>query len=315
MAHTTNDVTFLSGPNRVAAVLRAPAELDPGTPSPALVLATPGSSVKEQIGANYARRLADAGFVTLTFDPSHQGQSDGLPRDLEDPTTRVQDIQCAIDLLNRLDVVDDARIGLLGICAGGGYAVRATVIDHRVAALGTVVAGDIGTAMRRFAGSSDDVVATLRAVAAQRSAEVHGAEPRRDPWIPDTPEQAHEAGITDPAVLEAVDFYRTLRGYNEHSTNRLLFRSMAGILTFNAFDLVEELLDQPVQVIVAGRRGSTGSYEDGVRLQRLARNAEDLFVVDDASHYDMYDKPEFVDQAVARLSAFFHAQLAVTTPA
>lgn len=54
----------------------------------AVVLATPGSSVKEQIGANYAARLAARGLVAMVFDPAYQGVSGGEPRDLEDPYRR-----------------------------------------------------------------------------------------------------------------------------------------------------------------------------------------------------------------------------------
>lgn len=310
MTHQTKSVSFPNGAIDVAADLRTPGGPESQGRHPAVVLATPGSSVKEQIGANYARRLAEEGFVTLAFDPSYQGQSGGQPRDLEDPATRVEDVRCAVDFLSTLDSVDPERIALLGICAGGGYAVSAAMTDHRIKALGTVVAVNIGRAMRQGDPSSPGgIERTLAAVGAQRTAEARGGQQRRDPWIPDTAQQAKEIGITDRDVLEAVEFYRTPRGQSEHSTNRLLFRSHAAMLGFDGFHLAGELLTQPLQVIIAGRKGSTGSYEDGLNLWEQARNTEDVLVIDGAGHYDLYDQPRYVDQAVARLASFYRDKL------
>lgn len=310
MPSERKSVSFLNGSIDVAGDLWVPADFDEHTRYPALVLGTPGSSVKDQIGANYASRLAERGFVALTFDPSYQGQSGGQPRDLEDPAARIEDMRSAVDFLTTLDYIDDERIGILGICAGGGYTISAAMTDHRIKAVGTVVAVNIGRAFRQAAVSQPDgLVQTLEAVGRQRTVEVRGGAPRREPWIPDTPEQAQAAGITDREVLDAVDFYRTPRGYNEHSTNRLLFRSTAALMGYDAFHLVGELLTQPLQVIVGGRIGTTGSYQDGLLLCERARNNRDLLVIDGAGHYDLYDKPEYVDQAVDRLTAFYQASL------
>ena len=310
MSPERKGVSFLTGGIEVAGDLWVPAEFDDDVRYPALVLGTPGSSVKEQIGANYASRLADRGFVALTFDPSHQGQSGGEPRDLEDPATRTEDLRSAVDFLTTLGFVDEQRIGILGICAGGGYAISAAMTDHRIKAVGTVVAVNIGRAFRQAVVSPPDAVSqTLQAVGAQRTAEARGGAARRDPWIPDTPELAHAAGITDREVLDAVDFYRTPRGHNKHSTNRLLFRSTAALLGYDAFHLVGELLTQPVQVVVGGRIGTTGSYQDGLQLWERAQNTRDVLVIDGAGHYDLYDKPEYVDPAVDRLAAFYASTL------
>lgn len=86
----------------------------------ALVIAPPGSSVKEQIGANYGRRMADRGFVPLASDPPHEGKSGGSPRDLEDPATRVGDLCCGVDYLTVLDSVDAERIGIVGAAQAAG---------------------------------------------------------------------------------------------------------------------------------------------------------------------------------------------------
>ncbi|UIK04734.1 alpha/beta hydrolase [Neorhizobium galegae] len=208
-----------------------------------------------------------------------------------------------------LPYVDEDSVGLLGICAGGGYAINAALTELRFKAVGTVVANDIGQAFRKIL---PDVGKTLVDVGNQRTAEARGDDLRRDPWIPDSLEKAKVAGITDPDLLEAVNFYRESRYRHPNSSNRLLFVSYGNLLSFDALNLVPDLLTQPLQVIVGGRHGTTGQYEAGKRLFDLSPSAEkDFFVVEGAGHYDMYYKPEYVDQAVDRLATFYRRHLIV----
>ena len=306
-------VTFSSSGPDVVGDLHLPRSPRPRAGHPVVVVATPGSSVRGQIGANYATRLAERGWAALTFDPSHQGQSGGYPRDLEDPARRVDDLRCAVDFLTTCEHADAARVALLGVCAGGGYAVQAAKTDHRIRALATVVGINIGRAWRQaHAAAPGGIESLLREVATQRTLEARGGTLRREPWIPDTPDAARQAGITDPDVLAAVDFYRTPRGHDEHSTNRLLFTSNAALLAFDPFHLVEELLAQPVMVVVGSRRASTGSTEDGHELAARAAHAEPLVTIDGGAHYDMYDHPGRLEEATDRLSSFFARHLAPT---
>jgi uncharacterized protein len=286
-----------------------PSGFDATKAYPALVLATPGSSVKEQVGAIYAEKMAARGFVALTFDPSYQGESGGEPRDLEDPSARAEDIRCAMDYLMTRPFVGGERVGLLGICAGGGYAVNAALTDHRFKAIATVVGNDIGRAFRQML-PRDELLGILKEVGEQRTAEARGGEPRRDPWIPDSLQAAQAAGITDPELLEAVKFYRESRHRHPNSSNRLLFSSYGQLLSFETFNLVPELLTQPLQVIVGGKRGNTGQYEAGHQLFELSPASEkDIFVVEGAGHYDMYFEPEYVDPAIDRLAIFYAKHL------
>jgi len=309
MASELKSVSFKNGNLNLAGELRFPPGFDANAQYAALIIVMPGSNVKEQIGAFYGERMAQRGFVTLAFDPSHQGQSDGEPRDLESPAARVEDIRCAVDFLTTLPYVGEHCIGVLGVCAGGGYAVNAAMTEHRIKAVGTVVAVNIGRAFRQAMPTPGAVANLLDAVGQQRTLEARGGEPRREKWIPDSLEETKALGITDPDTLEAVAYYRTPRSYSPNSTNRRLYRSDAQLLGFDAFHLVGELLTQPLQVIVGGRLGTTFSFDDGKRLWEQARNKKDFFVIEGAGHYEMYDVPQYVDQAVERLESFYQEYL------
>ena len=296
-----NRVTFPPG---IAGLVHHPEGFDPSKKYAAIVCVHPGSSVKEQTAGLYAQHMAEHGFVALAFDAFHQGESAGEPRFLEDPSRRVEDIRCAVDFLTTLGYVDDQRIGVLGVCAGGGYAVNAALTERRIQAVGTVVGVNIGRANR-----DGDVERTLAEVARQRTADARSGDPTVAPWIPSSPEEAARAGLTELDLTEAVAYYRTPRGQHPRSSNQLLSRSTGGLMAFDAFHLVETLLVQPLQVIVGNEIGAFGSYRDGFELYRRARCDKDLLVIDGASHYDLYDRPAYVGQAVAKLAAFYEEKL------
>jgi len=304
-------VTFKNRTWDVAADVRFPEGFDPAKKYPAIICAHPISSCKEQTsGSIYAERLTELGYVTLAFDASHQGASGGEPRYLEDPATRVEDFRCAVDYLVTLDYVNEDRIGVVGICGGGGYAANATMTDHRIKALGTVVAANYGRVMREGDLSANAAVATLEAIGKQRTAEARGAEPHITTYIPTSVEEREKAGITDIDIVNAVEYYTTDRGQSAGSPNKLRFSGLEAAVGFDAFHLAEVLLTQPLQVIVGDVPGGFGSYRDGFELFDRARSEKkDIFVVQGASHYDLYDQPKYVDQALAKLGTFFEENL------
>ncbi|WP_321951658.1 alpha/beta hydrolase [Paraburkholderia bannensis] len=79
---------------------------------------------------------------------------------------------------------------------------------------------------------------------------------------------------------------------------------------FDALHLAEPLLTQPLQIVIGSRPGAFGSQRDGYALLSRARSSrKNLFVVEGASHYDLYDTPECVEQAMSKLGPVFKDNL------
>lgn len=289
---------------KLAGLLNVP-QTETGGKLPAIVCTHPTSSCKDQTAGKYAERLAQAGFVTLAFDASYQGESEGEPRFLEIPEFRVNDIRCAVDYLATLDFVDANRIGALGVCAGGGYTVSAAMTDKRIKAVGTVVGVNLGRIYREMNPQEN-----LQKIAEQRNIEATGGNAKIINWIPTSPQEARDAGITDIDILEAVDYYTTPRGQHKNSPNKVNLVSFAAIINFDAFRFAEKLLTQPLQVIIGEKPGGFGSYRDGYEIFNAAASTKkDLMVVPNTSHYDLYDKPEPMQKAVEKLTSFFKENL------
>ncbi|MGW1781865.1 alpha/beta hydrolase [Streptomyces sp. NPDC002143] len=294
------NVTFTNAGVTMAGNLHLPDGFSEGRSYPAIVSVHPGGGVKEQTAGLYAAKLAREGFVTLAFDASHQGASGGTPRHLEDPASRVEDVRAAVDHLSTLGFVDADRIGVLGICAGAGYAVNATMTDRRVKAVGTISPIDIGAAYRLGWDGSEPVanqLATLDAVAQQRAAETRGADAAVVPYVPETVDET-----TVPDMAEAHDYYRTPRAQHPNADNRMLFTSIANIYAFDAFHQVETLLTRPLLMVAGSKAGSLWQAE---RLLPRVNSPKELAVVDGAGHVSLYDVPEYVDQVTAHLTPFF----------
>ena len=269
----------------------------------------PIGSCKEQTAGNvYGAALAEAGFVVIVPDASFQGGSGGSPRWLEDAEQRVRDYRDVIDYLQRLPYVDPDRIGILGICGGGGYSVKTAIIDKRIKALVTITGVNFGRLFREgFSGFNP--VGTLEAMAAQRTAENAGGEQRVDIFLPESVAAGQAAGMVDIDVLEATDYYRN-RQPNVNAGTRMLFSHAATNIAWDAFAFAETLLTQPMMVVIGNKPGGFGAYRDGMEIHgRAASKDKHLVVAEGWSHYDLYDKPEPVGFALSKVVPFFKEKL------
>ncbi|WP_160715367.1 alpha/beta hydrolase [Chitinophaga solisilvae] len=294
----------------IAADLLFPPDFDENKIYPTIISAHPIGSCKEQTSGNiYGKALAEAGFVVLAFDASFQGASGGEPRFIEDPTIRVEDFRCVCDYLVTLPFVDENRIGVLGICGGGGYSISAARSERRIKAVVSITGVNFGRLCREgFAGY--DPIGTLEAIALQRTAEARGAQLRVDGLLPPSVEEGRNLGITDIDVLEATDYYKTSRGAQPHGATSALFSHRATAVDWDAFINAETLLTQPLLVVIGDKPGGFGAYRDGLEIYgRAASVKKEILVLEGYSHYDLYDKPEPVNAALNKLIPFFKENL------
>ena len=299
------DITFPSNGFQLAAHLYTPDSQD--GPRPALVVGHPGTGVKEQASGLYARRLAEQGFVTLAYDAAYQGQSEGEPRGLEDPAQRVEDIKAAVSFLTTRDEVDPERIGVLGVCASGGYAMAAAAGDHRVRAVGTVSPVDVARQFRLGAdGTQDPAVfqGMLDAAAAARTAEARGAGVQTFQLFPDTVEQARALG--GEHGVEGFEYYCTDRAQHPRSAKHLPWASVDRLASFDAFRFAGLIAPRPLLMVV-GRRAVTSWM--AVEAFQQAGGPKELHWIEGASHVDLYDREPHVSAAVERLTAFYRTHL------
>lgn len=300
-------VTFKSCDFPLAGHLYLPADFDPQRQYAAIVCVHPAGGVKEQTAGLYAEKLAEQGFIALAFDAAYQGDSTGEPRHLENPYQRVEDVSAAIDYLTTLVYVDKARIGALGICAGGGYATHAALIDTRIKALGTISAVNYGHMYRHGwdnTGTPQDCLALRDQAMAARTSEANGEDTH---YLPTVPEDRDAAASIHPDFGEAYDYYRTPRAQHCNAPGKMTTRSLAQLVTYDAFSNLELFLTQPLQVIAGSDAGTRWMSEELYR--RAASNDKDLLIVEGGTHMGMYDQPHLVTATLKKLVPFYSKYL------
>lgn len=272
---------------------------------PAIVVVHPSGGAKEQTSGLYAKTLASYGFITLAYDASYQGESGGEPRQLENPYNRVEDISAAIDYLVAQNCIDEQRIGVLGICAGGGYTIHAAMLERRIKAVGTVSAVNYGD-MYRFGWEGDQQPLSsfelLDMAAKQRTAESKGASTGYLPTIPNSLDE-----VINNDFAEAYEYYRTPRAMHRNASCKLTTRSLAALITYDAFNHANIFLTQPMLVIAGSEAGSL--WMTKAIYQHAASKKKTIHIVNGATHIAMYDKPDYVTEATGKFASFFSENL------
>lgn len=290
----------------IAAVVHRPPNFDSSKRHAAVVVAHPGGGVKEQASGLYASKLASQGeLVTIAFDASYQGESSGEPRQLENPYVRTEDVSAVVDYLHTLDYVDKTRIGVMGICAGGGYVANAAINDRRIQALATVSAVNIGSMFRNGWDNTVKDVDALQLLtfgSNARAAESTGAELARIPLAPLKKEDA-----PNKELEEAWEYYHTARCEHKNAPGFTYARCLNQIIPYDAFYKAEAFLTQPL-LIVAGDKAGSKWMSDNL-YERAASKEKTFHVVKGANHMSLYDVPQFVDEAVVQLGSFFRKHL------
>lgn len=296
-------VKFKNGYWTLAGELYLPDNFNENEKYAALVVCHPGGGVKEQISALYAEGMRKQGFVVLTFDASHQGESEGEPRLLDNPIERSEDIKCGVDYLTTLSYVDRQRIGAVGSCAGAGYAIFATLTDRRIKAVCGICCTNPGATTRLgWDGkrSLEEQKRRLDEIAEQRTAEANGAPVRYAHYVPEADEIDDN---TYPDMVEANDYYRNPnRALHPNSPNQFRFTGLAYRMTFDAYQFIPDYLDRPLLVIAGSKAGSLWQSK---RAVELSNGPKELYVIENAGHFDLYDNPKYIKMALQKMNEFF----------
>lgn len=283
-------ITFGSDGVELAGEIRG---TEPGRPRPGIVLTGPFTGVKEQVVGTYASLLAITGCVTLAFDHRGFGESGGRPGH-EDSQGKLADLRAAVDVLADRAEVDAARIGIIGICLGGGYAVRAAAGDPRVKALVAI------------AGAYNSPALVLQAMGADpyRSA-LAAALDRYDEYMPAVAPDGGEAAMGGE---EPYAYYGTARSFSPHWRNQVTRGSLHSLMTFDALNAAELLVSTPL-LIIHGKTDAYCSPELAQALYERKPGEKEILWLDASQHIDLYDSEPYVTRAAQAAAGFLHRKL------
>lgn len=289
---------------KVAGHLFLPENMQEGEKRPAIIVGHPMGAVKEQSANLYATKMAERGFVTLAIDISFWGESEGEPRNGVLPDLYAETFSAATDFLGTRPYVDRNRIGAIGICGSGSFAISAAKIDPRLKAIATVSMYDIGAASRNGLKHSLTLAQRkqiLAEAAEQRYVEFLGGETKY------TSGSVHELTETStPVEREFYEFYRTPRGeYTPEGASPLTTThpTLTGnvkFVNFYPFTDIETLSPRALLFITGENAHSREFSEDAYRL---AAQPKELYIVPGAGHVDLYDRVGLIP--FDKLEAFF----------
>ena len=267
---------------------------------------TPNGGVKEQVAGLYAQHLAENGFIAIAADAAYQGASGGLPRNVDKPQNRVEDIRGMADYISRYEGVDPDRLGVLGICGGGGYTLKAAQSDKRFKAVATLSMFNSGEVRRNgFQNSQlNTIQERLEQATKARAQEAAGGEII----------YAGVASITDEEIAKtSTDLYREgyVYYYRTHAhPNSTFLYTMSSLLDLMTWDATTnmDMINQPL-LMMAGSKADTKYMTDEAFAKAINAKNKELFLIDGATHIQTYWKPEYVSQAVKKLVSFFKTNL------
>jgi len=290
----------------ISANIYTPANYDASKKYPAVVVAHPNGGIKEQTAGLYAQRLAEAGYITIAADAAYQGASGGEPRHTDKPANRIEDIHGMADFITQYAGVDANHLGVLGICGGGGYTLKAVQSDKRFKAVATLSMFNSGEVRRN--GFQNSQLSTIQERLKQAS-DAREQEARGGKMI-----YAGVASVTDEEIAKTkTDLYREGLEYyyrsHAHPNSTFLY-TMSSLLDLMTWDAATnmDLINQPL-LMIAGSKADTKYMTDEAFPKATNAKNKELFLIDGATHIQTYWKPEYVSQAVNKLVEFYKVNL------
>lgn len=280
--------------------LFVPDAFDEGGSYPAVVVQGSFSSVKEQMPDSYAARFAAQGFVALSFDYAHYGQSDGQPRQFESPDEKLQDLKAAVTYLLEQPFV--SAVGMVGVCTSASNGVYLAAEDARLKGFATIAGFLADAGMFKATYGVDGIARRLDEAAAARRAFEHSGTATTIPVYSETDPSA----VNYNATAGAYDYYTNPgRGNVPEYVNAFDVRSWDGWL---GLDPLARAAQITVPTIVVHSDGCPAP-DQAKRLHAAVQGAKEL-VWTEGNHFDFYDAPDRMDEAVSHVSRFFRNHLA-----
>jgi fermentation-respiration switch protein FrsA (DUF1100 family) len=297
-----HSVTYKLNGLDISANVYTPANYDSSKAYPAVVVAHPNGGVKEQVAGLYAQRLAEQGYIAITADAAYQGASGGQPRYVDKPAYRVEDIHGMADFITQYPGVNSARLGLLGICGGGGYSLKAAQTDKRFKAVATLSMFNSGRVRRNgFMDSQlSSIQQRLQQASDARAQEAAGGKVLYANDVQLSEEQV--AKLPFEMYRQGIEYYGKTHAH-PNSSAKYTLSSLLDLMSFDATDQIE-LINQPLLMIAGSKADSLYMTEEAIAKATGTKDKE-LFKIDGATHIETYWVPQYVDAAVGKLAVFY----------
>lgn len=254
---------------------------------PAIAVSGPFGAVKEQCSGLYAQKMAERGYLTIAFDPSFTGESGGTPRYVASPDINTEDFSAAVDYLLTRDDVDSERIGIIGICGWGGFAINAAAMDTRIKA--TVASTMYDMSRVNANGYFDSMNADQRYELKKQLNEQRTVDARNGSY-----ERA--GGVVDPLPDDAPQFvkdyyayYKTPRGYHPRSLNSNDGWNKTSSLSFINMPILSYCDEIHSAVLLIHGEKAHSRYFSEDTYKRLKGDNKRLLIIPGANHTDLYD--------------------------
>lgn len=259
---------------------------------PAVAVSGPFGAVKEQASGRYAQRLAENGFITLAFDPSFTGESGGEIRAVASPDINTEDFSAAVDYLSTRKDVDPNKIGILGICGFGGFALNAAANDPRIKATVTSTMYDMTRVLSKGYFDSmtvEDRYKLREKLNEQRTKDALTGTPERAGGLPD------KLNGSEPLfVKEYWEYYKQPRGYHPRSLNSNEGWTKTSQLSFMNMPILaySDEIRSPVMMMHGEKAHSLYFSQDA--FKKLTGDNKELVIIPGANHVDLYDNDKFI---------------------